>query len=386
MYLIYITSGKNGITSFTYKELELLEENGVKFSLFFTKFNKVNLQPKAHWRTIETKISQLFPYVLFNFITLFVDNNLWCSIRNNEVRYFLIARFLAHKLKRNESQVTHAHVQMGDHKILIGYYLKKYFNTIKLSTTIHAHELYSDLRYKKTDRYRSVLNFCDQIFTISDFNKNILISDLKIDDQKIKRMYLYPSFKNTGLKDKIKILVTANWEYKKGYLDIIDAVKSIPRNDFVVLFAGRAVNPRVDLNLPELINQQGLEEKIYLLGHMNKTILELLYSYCDLFILPSKTEYYSDGRPKEREGIPVALMEAISFRMPVISTLHAGIPELVINYLIEEGNVDQLVASINYCLDNLSSVRKESTINYENLTRNFTPDSAKALSNYFLSI
>lgn len=385
MYLIYITSGKNGITSFTYKELELLEEEGVRFSLFFTKFNKVNIQPKAHWKTIETKMSELIPFLLLNLISLFFDKDLWYSLKNNEIKYFIIARFLANRLKSNEQQVTHAHVQMGDHKILIGYYLKRYLTSIRLSTNIHAHELYSEFRYQKMSRYRNVLNYCDQIFTISDYNKNMLISDLQIDEHRIKRMYLYPSFKNTGMKDKMKILVTANWEYKKGYLDIIDAVKRIKRNDFVILIAGRAVNPNVDLNLPELICQHGLQERIFLLGHINKTVLELLYSYCDLFLLPSKTEYYNDGRPKEREGIPVALMEAISFRMPVISTIHAGIPELVVNYLIEEGNVDQLVTAISYCLDNVSAVKNESIVNCENLAQNFTIDNARTLSNYFLS-
>ncbi len=44
----------------------------------------------------------------------------------------------------------------------------------------------------------------------------------------------------------------------------------------------------------------------------------------DLFLLPSVT-----GVDGDMEGIPVALMEAMAVGIPVISTLHSGIPELI---------------------------------------------------------
>ena len=44
----------------------------------------------------------------------------------------------------------------------------------------------------------------------------------------------------------------------------------------------------------------------------------------DVFLLPSVT-----GADGDMEGIPVALMEAMAVGIPVISTVHSGIPELV---------------------------------------------------------
>jgi colanic acid/amylovoran biosynthesis glycosyltransferase len=44
----------------------------------------------------------------------------------------------------------------------------------------------------------------------------------------------------------------------------------------------------------------------------------------DLFILPSRAA--GDG---DMEGIPVALMEAMASGVPVLSTFHSGIPELI---------------------------------------------------------
>ena len=54
----------------------------------------------------------------------------------------------------------------------------------------------------------------------------------------------------------------------------------------------------------------------------------------DVFLLPSVT-----GADGDMEGIPVALMEAMAVGIPVLSTVHSGIPEL-----IESGDSGWLVA------------------------------------------
>lgn len=383
MGLLYILSGKNGITSFTFRELELLEEQGIKFTLLFTKFNKINNIPKEHWEYYVVKKSSLVSFIFVNSILFLINRNFYKSLLIGELRYFLIAAYFFNKLGINKHSICNVHVQMGDHKLILGYYINKLIKKSKLSATIHAHELYTHFRYKNLLRYSQILNNCDRVFTISDFNKDILVNDLKVNPSKIKRMYLYPSFDNQNLKVRKKFLVTGNWEYKKGYLDILDAISSIERDDFVVLIAGRAVNPNVDLDLPKLITQKGLNNKVKLLGYINETVLELMYSYCDFFILTSKTEYYSDGNPKEREGIPVALMEAIQFNLPVITTRHAGIPELVDTYLIDEGDVAELKKAIIYFLDNIKSVQDEAMANLEILKSKFNSENIQLLIEYF---
>jgi glycosyltransferase involved in cell wall biosynthesis len=53
-------------------------------------------------------------------------------------------------------------------------------------------------------------------------------------------------------------------------------------------------------------------------GSVNQDGLARLWATADVFVLPSFAE-----------GIPVALMEAMSMEIPVISTYVAGIPELI---------------------------------------------------------
>jgi glycosyltransferase involved in cell wall biosynthesis len=57
--------------------------------------------------------------------------------------------------------------------------------------------------------------------------------------------------------------------------------------------------------------------------------------------------------PSFAEGLPVAIMEALALRIPVITTCIAGIPELVdasCGWLVPAGSVEALAEAINTCL------------------------------------
>jgi glycosyltransferase involved in cell wall biosynthesis len=362
MRIAYILSGKNGITSFTFRELELLESKGLEFCLCFTKLNMINNIPKKQWKYIVASKSRIVfsaIKVLFSIKKIRLMLN---AIKHNELKWLLVANDFVNN--KSMGKIDCIHVQMSDQKLIIGYYLKSLLNLNSFTCTIHAHELYSEMRYENLKRLRDVLCSCKTIFTISEYNRKILVDDFKLPASKIKVMYLYPSFEaDLSIMSKVKFLVTANWERKKGYEEIIQAVKRMNREDFVVLIAGRNVNPEVDLDLKSIIKNEGLESKIILLGHLNMAILKILYSVCDVFMLPSKTEYYDNGKVKEREGIPVALMEAMSFGLPIISTKHAGIPELVQEYLIEEGDASALENAMCFLIDNLEQCKKDAEAN-----------------------
>jgi colanic acid/amylovoran biosynthesis glycosyltransferase len=64
-----------------------------------------------------------------------------------------------------------------------------------------------------------------------------------------------------------------------------------------------------------------------------------------VFVLASVTA--ADG---DEEGTPVSLLEAQASGLPVVSTLHAGIPEIVTDgvsgRLVEERDADALAASL----------------------------------------
>ena len=71
---------------------------------------------------------------------------------------------------------------------------------------------------------------------------------------------------------------------------------------------------------------------------------EDFFKTLDAFVLPAIIV------PNDMDGIPVVLMEAISYGLPLISTEISGIPEICIDnyngYLIEEKNVSKIVNAI----------------------------------------
>lgn len=69
------------------------------------------------------------------------------------------------------------------------------------------------------------------------------------------------------------------------------------------------------------------------------------FAWADLYVQPSVTAESGD-----EEGIPVSLMEAMAAGLPVVSTRHSGIPELVLHertgLLTDEGDADGLASAI----------------------------------------
>lgn len=78
--------------------------------------------------------------------------------------------------------------------------------------------------------------------------------------------------------------------------------------------------------LSEEIARKNLGDCITLKGSLPYTQVEAFYRQATVFALPSLVT--EDG---DREGLPVVLMEALAFGVPVISTATSGIPELVVD-------------------------------------------------------
>lgn len=76
--------------------------------------------------------------------------------------------------------------------------------------------------------------------------------------------------------------------------------------------------------LRTLIEQYQLEDVVEMPGFKPSHEVKAMLDDADVFLLPSVT-----GADGDMEGIPVALMEAMAVGIPVVSTLHSGIPELV---------------------------------------------------------
>ncbi len=102
--------------------------------------------------------------------------------------------------------------------------------------------------------------------------------------------------------------------------------------------------------LEQLIEKLGMRENIRLLGWKDHDELARLMEQAHILLTPSVTA--ANG---EQEGIPNVAKEAMAMGIPVVSTYHSGIPELVEDgvsgYLAAERDVDALADSLARLLD-----------------------------------
>ncbi|MBM4364410.1 MAG: glycosyltransferase, partial [Deltaproteobacteria bacterium] len=76
--------------------------------------------------------------------------------------------------------------------------------------------------------------------------------------------------------------------------------------------------------LERLRDELGLAGVTTLYGARTREEIRTLLARCHLFLAPSVTA--ADG---DEEGTPVAIMEAMASGLPVLSTVHSGIPEMI---------------------------------------------------------
>lgn len=349
MRIAYIVGLRQGIHRFIYQELEYMESQAHQLDLYTTKYNKGTYMPKQSWSvySITQALLMSIQAVLFN--PLRSAAVLYIGIRNRAFIDAILAIGYARIATRNKTELIHAH--FGDHKLFIAYFMKR-FTKIPLTVTIHAHELH---RNPNPSLFRLALTECDSIITISSYNKQLLIEKWGADQKKITVIRLFAQQK-TRL---IRILVVGSFEPRKGYDTLIQALKKMRTTQYVVWVAGEG-----ELDVPAMAKDAHLENKMVFFGKLHCDILDILYESCDIFCLPSQTVKVKGGY--DVEGIPVALMEAMMAGKPVVTTHHAGIPELVDKILVPQGDAQQLANALDTLCDD-AQLRK--TIGKENQTK-----------------
>jgi colanic acid/amylovoran biosynthesis glycosyltransferase len=153
--------------------------------------------------------------------------------------------------------------------------------------------------------------------------------------------------------EPIRILTIGRLVEKKGIAYGIEAVSQLIQQRRQVEY--RIIGDgRLKESLQALIRERGVEDQIKLLGWKNREETRELLGQSDILLTPSVT-----GNDGDEEGIPVVLMEAAAHGLPLVSTHHSAIPELVRDgengYLVPEKDAQAISDKLVYLIDRRDS-------------------------------
>ncbi len=129
----------------------------------------------------------------------------------------------------------------------------------------------------------------------------------------------------------------------KGLFDLIEAAKfTLAKHDIRFLICGKG---DLGSKLSRIIEKEGLEDRVLLLGHVGRDELITLYQNATVFVMPSA---YESG--------PIVLLEAMACGTPVISTVVGMVPNIIVNnengILVPHGRPSELANAIDRMLEN----------------------------------
>lgn len=214
----------------------------------------------------------------------------------------------------------------------------------------HMHTTFYGFRKRNILIERSLSYFTDKIVCVSQAVEKFVGEVEGIKEKKTCLLYngveapsqserkFHVERTSFGLSENDIVAITvASLTRNKGHRVLIDAIRTIsPKyNDLQLLIVGDG--PLRD-NLSAYAKELQLSSKIVFTGQRND--VDLLLKLADIFILPSM----------EREGLGIALIEAMAAGLPVIGTRLGGIPEVIeenVNgLLLAPGNSEELAAAI----------------------------------------
>ncbi|OQX91539.1 MAG: hypothetical protein B6D58_07570 [candidate division Zixibacteria bacterium 4484_95] len=175
------------------------------------------------------------------------------------------------------------------------------------------------------------------------------------------------------LSDDVLIGSVGRLGVEKGHKYLIESSAKLknkfPSARYVIIGDGSEM-----ANLKSLAERLGVRKLIHFCGW--RSDIETIYRGLDIFVLPSLTE-----------GLPIALLEAMSYALPVIASSVGGCPDVVISrksgILVKPADSDRLADAIGDLIDNKA---KRDAMGLEAYSRILENYNMKKYSSSFLEL
>lgn len=163
----------------------------------------------------------------------------------------------------------------------------------------------------------------------------------------------------------VRFLFMGEIGQRKGVFDILRGLAK-HRDEIKGSIELRIGGNKMESELHKAIEDGGLSDFVKFEGWVSGDKKIDLLNWADVYILPSFNE-----------GLPISILEAMSYKMPIISTAVGGIPEVVENGLngviVTPGNDEEIFAAIKHYADNKSCVSVEGSESFAR-AQTYLPD------------
>ncbi len=279
--------------------------------------------------------------------------------------------------KNSKIKIVHVHgASYGSflRKFIVFFIVKKIF---KKKYIYHVHGGEFHLFYKRSNALiKRIVEY-----KLSHIDTLICLSEqwYQFFDQhfKVKNICIVPNiidYPNADLiqtnSKKINLLFLGYIGNKKGVFDLLEVLRSD------ISFYEKHIKLQIGGNgeidkLKSIILEFDLTNIVEYIGWVSADDKCNYLNNCDVYILPSYNE-----------GLPISILEAMSYAKPIISTNVGGIPEIIIpsknGFLVEPGDLKSIDNSIRYCINNKHYLN--------NLGQNSRIIVEKHLPNYVISV
>ncbi|MCF8214119.1 MAG: glycosyltransferase family 4 protein [Chitinophagaceae bacterium] len=271
--------------------------------------------------------------------------------RVNKSFYFLQQIASIFKLLITDADVNILHIHCASR----GSFFRKSLvvllgNSLGKKTIMHIHgglfHRFYQSSYFITFLVQLILRSCDRVICLTNewshtFSEELKLGNLSVMLNPVKTFPLSP-YRDSY--NSISLLFLGTITDNKGIFELVEYLQNNPfylHNKIKLTICGEGESDR----LISLINKENNGGNIIFAGWVHGSQKDEMISDTDIFILPS---HY--------EGLPMAILEAMSAGKPIISTSVGGIPSVVIphhnGWLIEPGKINQLDAVLDEIFNN----------------------------------
>ncbi len=237
--------------------------------------------------------------------------------------HFAMGVYVAHLLRKRQVHQIHAH--FIDRAATLALVASRLLD-IPYSVTAHANDIFVGpiLLAEK-------LRGAEFIATCTGFNEQYLARlGTNSFAHKLRRIYhgLDLSTYDPAMKkmpQRPRLIAVGQLKEKKGFVYLIKACQLLKSQGYQFDCDIVGAGPQRQ-ELEELIRELGLQDTVTLYGALPHSEVIEKYKRATIFVLPCIV-----GADGARDGIPNVVLEALAMQIPVVSTEHSGIPEVVRN-------------------------------------------------------